>query len=137
MLNVDIYKYRGSLQVFNDDDDEGYCWSIREENRFVSNNCECICVCVCTCSVPYRLWTADDALHYVVSDLLPVILMNIERKDDFSERWLPVLPVLTHHVLQIDGRYTHTHTHTYTHTHSPGVRQACIYRHNFALYPSR
>jgi len=57
-----------------------------------------------TARVPYRLWTADDALHYVLSDLLPVILVNVEGKDDLTHRWFPVLPVLTHHVLQVDGR---------------------------------
>ena len=62
-----------------------------------------MCVCVC---VPYGLWTADDAFHYVVSDLLPVVLVDVEGKDHLAQRRLPVLPVLTHHVLQVDGRYT-------------------------------
>lgn len=68
-------------------------------------------VCV---SVPYRLWTADDALHNVISDLLPVVLMDVEGKDNFTQRRLSVLPVLTHHVLQVDSRYTRTHMQTNT-----------------------
>lgn len=59
-------------------------------------------------NVPYGLWRADDALHYMVSDLLPVVLMDVERKDDLAQTRLSILPVLTHHVLQVDGRYTHT-----------------------------
>lgn len=72
----------------------------------------CVCMCVCSVDVPYGLWTSDDALHYVVSDLLPVILMDVEGKDNLTNSWLPVLPVLTHHVLQVNCRYTHTHTYS-------------------------
>lgn len=71
-------------------------------------------MCVCSVYVPYGLWTADDALHYVVSDLLPVVLVDVEGKDDLAQRRLPVLPVLTHHVLQVDSRYTQHTTHTHT-----------------------
>lgn len=55
-------------------------------------------------SVPYGFGTADDCFHHVIPDLLPVILMNVEGEDDLTHAGLPVLPVLTHHVLQVDGR---------------------------------
>lgn len=79
-----------------------------------------LCVCVC---VPYGLWTADDALHDVISDLLPVVLVDVEGKDDLAEGRLPVLPVLTHHVLQVDGRCTHRHRHRQS-----GERVSTCYR---------
>lgn len=41
----------------------------------------------------------------MVSDLLSVILMNVEGKNHLSERGFPILPVLAHHVLQVDGRW--------------------------------
>lgn len=62
--------------------------------------------------LPYGLRTADDALHDVLPDLLSIVLVDVEGKNHLSQRGLPVLPVLAHHVLQVDGRYTHTHTHT-------------------------
>lgn len=60
---------------------------------------------VCAVFLPYWLWTADDALHYVVSDLLSIILVNVEGKNYLSEGGFPILPVLAHHVLQVDGRW--------------------------------
>lgn len=58
-----------------------------------------------THTVPYGLRAADDALDDVIPDLLPVIFVDVEGKDDFAQGRLPVLPVLTHHVLQVDGGY--------------------------------
>lgn len=55
-------------------------------------------------SVPQGLWTADDRFHDVISDLLPVVLVNVEGEHHLAHTGLPVLPVLTHHVLQVDGR---------------------------------
>lgn len=62
--------------------------------------------------VPYGLWTADDTLQDLISDLLPVVLMDVEGKDNLPDRWFPVLPVLTHHVLQVDCSYTHRDNQT-------------------------
>lgn len=69
----------------------------------------------CTVFLPYRLWTADDAFDYVLPDLLSIILVDVERKNHLSLRGLPILPILAHHVLQVDGRYTHTHKMSQAH----------------------
>lgn len=63
------------------------------------------CGWVCAVVLPYWLWTADDTLHYVVSDLLSIILVNVEGENHLSERGFPILPILAHHVLQVDGRW--------------------------------
>lgn len=56
--------------------------------------------------LPYRFRTADDAFHDVLPDLLSVVFVDVEGENHLSQRGLPVLPVLAHHVLQVDGRYT-------------------------------
>lgn len=55
-------------------------------------NGSAICVCVCdkcvhhsrTVWLPYGFWTTNDALQNMVSDLLPIILMDVEGKDDLT-----------------------------------------------------
>lgn len=69
-------------------------------------------LCPGTVFLPYRLRAADDALHYVVSDLLPIVLVDVEGKNHFSKRGFPILPVLAHHVLQVDGRCTQNESGT-------------------------
>lgn len=54
---------------------------------------------------PYGLWTPDDSLHHVLTNLATVILVDVEGEHDLAQRWLTVLPVLTHHVLQVDGSW--------------------------------
>lgn len=56
-----------------------------------------------TTASPYGLWTANNGLHHVFSDLSTVVFMDVEGKHHFPQRGLSVLPVLTHHVLQVDG----------------------------------
>lgn len=55
------------------------------------------------CGLPHQIWRPNYPFHNVVTDLLPVVLMNIEWKYHFSWWRLPVWPVLCHHVLQVDG----------------------------------
>lgn len=38
-----------------------------------------------THTVPYGLRAAYDALHDVIPDLLPVIFVDVKRKDDFAQ----------------------------------------------------
>lgn len=56
-----------------------------------------------TTDSPYSLRTANNGLHHIFSNLATVILMDIEGKGHLPQHGLPVLPVLTHHVLQVDG----------------------------------
>lgn len=52
---------------------------------------------------PYGLRTLNDGLNNVVSNLLPIILMDVEGKDNLTWARLSILPVLPHHVLQVNG----------------------------------
>lgn len=84
--------------------------------------------------VPYGLWTADDTLQDLISDLLPVVLMDVEGKDNLPDRWFPVLPVLTHHVLQVDCSYTHRDNHSTRSDHHHTGHIANIASHCSFIY---
>ena len=87
---------------------------------------------VCALCVPYALRALDDRLHDVLSDLLPVVFVDVEGEGHLTRRWLAVLPVLTHHVFQVDGGWTHTHAraraHTRTRTRTHTQRQTEVLR---------